>query len=183
MSEEDLIRKFMDDTSVHLSVPFLYYLGEEYPVSGEVCTLDNAIAEVEEEIDSLDTPDNIKLLSYETSMDLLMQVVDKINSIPRFNVIIEKNGCHIIDSKNELPNQLFSEGVYKAVVFFIKWYNTQQQKFTSEDMVKCFNAAREFNSMDGVVDINITIDFKGFDADISDLSPVYITAKDYLDTL
>ena len=45
-------------------------------------------------------------------------------------------------------------------------------------IIDTFQAAREFNSQDGVVDIDVVISFTG--ADNSDLSPVYANAEEFL---
>ena len=55
----------------------------------------------------------------------------------------------------------------------------QQSLYPLEGILKdCFECSREFNSKDGVVDIDIVIQYKG--ADNSDLEPVYPTFQDFL---
>lgn len=54
-------------------------------------------------------------------------------------------------------------------------------EYTLEDMKYAFEAAREFNSSDGTVDIQIVLSYKG--ADNSDLSPVYPNFEDYMEAL
>ena len=46
---------------------------------------------------------------------------------------------------------------------------------------ECFEAGREFNSKDGIVDIDVVIFYKG--ADNSDLEPLYPLYEDYLNNL
>lgn len=52
--------------------------------------------------------------------------------------------------------------------------------FSLEDMEQCFLSAREFNSMDGVVDINVVLNFTN---DNSDLRAVHVTFEDYIQSL
>lgn len=46
---------------------------------------------------------------------------------------------------------------------------------------QCFEAGREFNSKDGIVDIDVVIFYKG--ADNSDLEPKFPLFEDYLNSL
>ncbi len=57
----------------------------------------------------------------------------------------------------------------------------QSKQYSEEDMKNCFLAAREFNSLDGPVDIDIVLNFKG--ADNSDLQAIWTTPEDYLQSL
>lgn len=54
-------------------------------------------------------------------------------------------------------------------------------RYSKEDMRNCFLAAREFNSLDGVVDVDVVLNFKG--ADNSDLQALWTTPEEYLDSL
>lgn len=51
----------------------------------------------------------------------------------------------------------------------------------SKSAEEVFNAAREFNSQDGIVDIHIVISYPN--ADNSDLTPLYPVYQDYLNSL
>ena len=55
------------------------------------------------------------------------------------------------------------------------------QKVLLEFGKQCFEAGREFNSKDGVVDIDVVIFYKG--ADNSDLEPKFPLFEDYLKSL
>ena len=64
---------------------------------------------------------------------------------------------------------------------FVMGHKANTNKYSEEDMIKCFLSAREFHSQDGIVDINIVLSYKG--ADNSDLEPVFITGQDYVQSL
>lgn len=81
----------------------------------------------------------INQFEYNSSWDSLMPVVEKIETINRYNeyypdmVTIWKNCCKINDGNN--GNELFCnyattkiEAVYRTVIEFIKWYNQQEEQ-------------------------------------------------------
>ncbi len=61
----------------------------------------------------------------------LMRVVEKINTIERFEVVIMSEHCHITDQLGELTLSLQCPStkiaVYKACCEFIKWYNDENR--------------------------------------------------------
>ena len=52
----------------------------------------------------------------------------------------------------------------------------QQQGYSEEDMKNAFDSAREFNSLDGVVDVHIVLPMGG---DMSDLQPLHFTFEEW----
>lgn len=54
------------------------------------------------------------------------------------------------------------------------------KKYTEEDLRKTFDSAREFNSLDGIVDVHIVLPMGG---DMSDLQPLYLTFEDFKNKL
>jgi hypothetical protein len=73
---------------------------------------------------------NERHLEYHTSWDWLMPVVEKIESLAAFNVIIFKRCCDVQDDNSvgdhiievtAAPSKI--EAVYDAVLQFIQWYN------------------------------------------------------------
>ena len=55
-----------------------------------------------------------------------------------------------------------------------------ENTFTKKEMQESFNSAREFNSLDGVVDIHIVLPMGG---DMSDLQPIYPNFEDYYNSI
>ena len=53
----------------------------------------------------------------------------------------------------------------------------QERMYSEEDLRKAFNCAREFNSLDGVVDVHIVLPIGG---DMSDLQPLHFTFEEWL---
>lgn len=49
--------------------------------------------------------------------------------------------------------------------------------YTEKDLKDAFESAREFNSLDGIVDVHVVLNFGG---DVSDLQPLYPTFKCYI---
>ena len=62
-----------------------------------------------------------------------------------------------------------------------KQKESSERVYTEQEMKNCFESAREFNSRDGVVNIDIVIQYKG--ADNSDLEPVYPTFQEFINSL
>lgn len=54
----------------------------------------------------------------------------------------------------------------------------QQQGYSEEDMKNAFDSAREFNSLDGVVDVHIVLPMGG---DMSDLQPLHFTFEEWFE--
>lgn len=52
----------------------------------------------------------------------------------------------------------------------------QKKMYIEEDLREAFNAAREFNSADGVVEVQIVIAMGG---DMSDLEPIHLTYDEW----
>jgi hypothetical protein len=57
-----------------------------------------------------------------------------------------------------------------------KWQ--AERMFSEEDMRNAFDSAREFNSLDGVVDVHIVLPMGG---DMSDLQPLHFTFDDWFE--
>jgi len=66
--------------------------------------------------------------------------------------------------------------VEKLMVNMAKWQ--QERSYSEEDMKSAFESAREFNSLDGVVDIHIVLPMGG---DMSDLQPLHFTFDDWFE--
>jgi hypothetical protein len=64
---------------------------------------------------------------------------------------------------------------------YIKGFNEgsayqQERMYSEEDMKNAFDSAREFNSLDGVVDVHIVLPMGG---DMSDLQPLHFTFDEW----
>lgn len=57
-----------------------------------------------------------------------------------------------------------------------KWQ--QERSYSEEDLKNAFNSAREFNSLDGVVDVDIVLPMGG---DMSDLQPLHFTFDEWFE--
>jgi hypothetical protein len=57
-----------------------------------------------------------------------------------------------------------------------KWQ--QERSYSEEDLKNAFNSAREFNSLDGVVDVHIVLPMGG---DMSDLQPLHFTFDEWFE--
>jgi hypothetical protein len=53
-----------------------------------------------------------------------------------------------------------------------------ERMYSEEDMRNAFNSAREFNSLDGVVDVHIVLPMGG---DMSDLQPLHFTFEEWFE--
>jgi hypothetical protein len=73
--------------------------------------------------------------------------------------------------ENDLNN--IKIGLYEGT----KWQQEQDKhKYSEEDMRNAFDSAREFNSLDGVVDVHIVLPMGG---DMSDLQPLHFTFDEW----
>jgi hypothetical protein len=54
----------------------------------------------------------------------------------------------------------------------------EQKGYSEEDMRNAFDSAREFNSLDGVVDVHIVLPMGG---DMSDLQPLHFTFEEWFE--
>ena len=76
----------------------------------------------------LDLPN---LLKYDTDWNWLMPVIDKIESLDLWEIDIYRQCCEVVfDLQFQMSAIVYTgvtkiEATYKAVVKFIKWYNTQ----------------------------------------------------------
>lgn len=59
-----------------------------------------------------------------------------------------------------------------------KWM--QERMYSEEDLKNAFDSGREFDSLDGIVDIHIVLPMGG---DMSDLQPLYLTFEDWFKNL
>ena len=57
-----------------------------------------------------------------------------------------------------------------------KWQ--QERSYSEEDMKNAFDSAREFNSLDGIVDVHIVLPMGG---DMSDLQPLHFTFEEWFE--
>ena len=62
----------------------------------------------------------------------------------------------------------------------LKIKKSDEKLYSKKDMENAFNSAREFNSLDGIVDINIILPMGG---NTSDLQPLHLTFNDWLNSL
>ena len=68
---------------------------------------------------------------------------------------------------------------YYAFINGAKWQQEQDKnKYSEEDMKNAFDSAREFNSLDGVVDVHIVLPMGG---DMSDLQPLHFTFNEWFE--
>ena len=65
------------------------------------------------------------------------------------------------------------ERTFKAGVEFAK-----SKMYSEEDMKNAFDSAREFNSLDGIVDVHIVLPMGG---DMSDLQPLHFTFEEWFE--
>ena len=110
----------MGDNKVGLSIPFVYYLGENLPTSDEICTLENVEDEVRLEIENgiINSVDVlVTLLEYNNDWNLLIKVVKKIYSL-------ELDVEEVLIVRDGLAEANITQ-TYDAVVKFIEWYNQQ----------------------------------------------------------
>ena len=66
----------------------------------------------------------------------------------------------------------------KAFITGAKWM--QERMYSEEDLKNAFDSGREFDSLDGIVDIHIILPMGG---DMSDLQPLYPTFEDWFKNL
>jgi hypothetical protein len=66
----------------------------------------------------------------------------------------------------------FVDGMVKGA----KWQ--AERMYSEEDMRNAFESAREFNSLDGIVDVHIVLPMGG---DMSDLQPLHFTFDDWFE--
>lgn len=125
-------RDFLGTEEIHLSIPFTYTLGEEMPVSGNIARETTVISEVLLEIErgSIDQNATVELLDYKSDWNLLIEVIDKIESIEdyRFDFEIRQSVVIITDTKKgkeilEYSGDYKLEVTYSACLRFIELYN------------------------------------------------------------
>ena len=78
---------------------------------------------------------------------------------------------------------LIDENFYKENSYYLSITDPEEfaKQVALEFGKQCFEAGREFNSKDGIVDIDVVIFYKG--ADNSDLEPKFPLFEDYLKSL
>ena len=78
---------------------------------------------------------------------------------------------------------LIDENYYEANNYYLSINEPEEfaKRVALEFGKQCFESGREFNSKDGIVDINVVIFYKG--ADNSDLEPKFSLFEDYLKSL
>ena len=85
------------------------------------------------------------------------------------------------DEINELSKQSFLRGeIENRRDFSVGFKSAQSKMYSEEDMKNAFDSGREFNSLDGVVDVHIVLPMGG---DVSDLQPLYPTFTEYFETI
>jgi hypothetical protein len=97
------------------TVSFYYSVGEEYPYSGDICTLENICDEITAEVEEFGSELISEVVSFHNSFDWLIPVVQKI-----YNLEIENELVWII--RDALADASLQR-TYDAVVEFIIWYN------------------------------------------------------------
>lgn len=65
---------------------------------------------------------------------------------------------------------------YDMILEGAKWQ--QERSYSEEDLKNAFDSAREFNSLDGVVDVHIVLPMGG---DMSDLQPLHFTFEEWFE--
>ena len=66
--------------------------------------------------------------------------------------------------------------IRQAFINGAKWQ--EERMYSEEDMRNAFDSAREFNSLDGVVDVHIVLPMGG---DVSDLQPLHFTFEEWFE--
>ena len=107
-------------------------------------------------------PDDV-LIKY-TQQETLEEAAEKLADIPKHL----KGQIYKWSAQDRLVYNMFIEGV--------KWQ--QERMYSEEDMRNAFDSAREFNSLDGVVDIHIVLPIGG---DMSDLQPLHFTFEEWFE--
>jgi len=64
----------------------------------------------------------------------------------------------------------------KAFIAGAKWQ--AERMYSEKDMRNAFDSAREFNSLDGIVDVHIVLPMGG---DMSDLQPLHFTFEEWFE--
>ena len=86
-----------------------------------------------------------------------------------------RQGCQRMDCDGENCN-FFEDVQPKDLIEFAKWQ--QERMYSEEDLKNAFDYAREFNSLDGVVDVHIVLPMGG---DMSDLQPLHFTFEEWFE--
>ena len=91
----------------------------------------------------IDTPQKtIKRPCYNNSFEWLMEVVEKIETLPDEKFQIEINGkwCNFFDMKTfynvefeKAENETKLQNCFEAIVMFIRWYNDRTTEFWEQD--------------------------------------------------
>jgi hypothetical protein len=74
------------------------------------------------------------------------------------------------------PSEDLLEEERKIFIAGAKWQ--EQRMYNEEDLKNAFDSAREFNSLDGVVDVHIVLPMGG---DMSDLQPLHFTFNEWFE--
>jgi hypothetical protein len=78
--------------------------------------------------------------------------------------------------KIPVPTSLWMNSKDLQVYNFVEARWQQERMYSEEDLREAFNSAREFNSLDGVVDVHIVLPMGG---DMSDLQPLHFTFEEW----
>ncbi len=65
---------------------------------------------------------------------------------------------------------------YNDFIAGAKWQ--RERMYSEKDMRNAFDSAREFNSLDGIVDVHIVLPMGG---DMSDLQPLHFTFEEWFE--
>ena len=79
-------------------------------------------------------------------------------------------------SEGKSSNFSFRNTHIRDFIAGAKWQ--AERMYSEEDMRNAFDSAREFNSLDGVVDVHIVLPMGG---DMSDLQPLHFTFKEWFE--
>ena len=130
------LAEFMGENEAHASIGFIYPRDECFPLSGRKFKESAIEDEVAREVEEFGETLNVTTSNYNDDWNLLMPVVEKIESFedenrcPKFNVQIEQCFCVITDRSDcdiimEINRDSKIEAVFVACVGFAKWYKNQ----------------------------------------------------------
>lgn len=113
-------------------VSFYYSSEEDFPFSRDKFSFDGVENEVQKELDEFGYNLSVDVLSFHTSFDLLMEVVEKIEAETNYNFLVISKACYAVST--ETNETFFSDvndskimAVWNVVVDFITWFNKNNE--------------------------------------------------------
>ena len=93
-----------------------------------------------------------------------------------WDALVKKNKKQ--ETLEEAAEKYWAKQPYNEDAFMegVKWQ--QERMYSEEDMKNAFDSAREFNSLDGIVDVHIVLPMGG---DMSDLQPLHFTFEEWFE--